>query len=42
LGVPWVEALDMPLSEGDSLLLNYQEIIEPKPRKQMVRKKSNG
>ena len=42
LGVPWTDALDMPLAEGDSLLLNYQEIIDPKPKKQKVRKKPNG
>lgn len=29
----------MPLAEGDSLLLNYQEIVDPKPEKQTVRKK---
>lgn len=29
----------MPLAEGDSLLLNYQEIVDPKPEKQKVRKK---
>jgi hypothetical protein len=39
LGVPWSEALDMPLAEGDSLLLNYNEIVDPKPEKQRVRKK---
>lgn len=39
LGVPWEEVLEMPLSEGDSLLLNYQEIVDPKPTKQKVRKK---
>lgn len=32
----------MPLAEGDSLLLNYQEIVDPKPQKQKVRKKNNG
>lgn len=41
LGVPWAEALDMPLSEGDSLLLNYNEIINPKPVTQRVRKKKD-
>lgn len=42
LGVPWSEVQDMPLAEGDSLLLNYQEIVDPKPKKQKVRKKPNG
>jgi len=32
----------MPLAEGDSLLLNYQDIVDPKPKKQKVRKKPNG
>lgn len=39
LGVPWSETLDMPQEEADSLLLNYQEIIDPQPQKQKVRKK---
>lgn len=29
----------MPLAEGDALLLNYQEVIEPKPKKMKVRRK---
>lgn len=29
----------MPQGEADSLLLNYQEIIDPQPQKQKVRKK---
>jgi hypothetical protein len=29
----------MPLSEGDSLLLNYNDIVNPKPQVQKVRKK---
>jgi hypothetical protein len=37
--VPWSDALDTPLPEGDSLLLNYQEIVDPQPVKQKVRKK---
>jgi len=32
----------MPLAEGDSLLLNYQQIVDPQPQKQKVRKKTNG
>lgn len=32
----------MSLAEGDSLLLNYQEIVDPKPQKQKVRKRGSG
>ena len=39
LGVPWQEILAMPLAEADSLLLNYQEIVDPKPKKMLVKRK---
>jgi len=30
----------MPLLEADSMLINYQEIVDPQPEKQRVRKRS--